>query len=178
MEKTAHRHSLKPPTVWNCHVLSDCKPRNTIEFSVCVVTNLTITLSKVYTTRRTSDKTINLKSCFLDVLPSYSITMIYIGRKRIKSFWWICCQMCSYFCLLRKKSAPLLLERAVECTGSITNSLTKGAAINKTGAIVKIRSLAEQVILKDKRHLKIVRIIYNESFLFQIGKIFVVPKIS
>ena len=62
-KKLLQRHWLKPKKNWNCKVLH----HNAVEFFVFVIPNSPIVSSKVYT-RRITDETVIMQSCFLDVL--------------------------------------------------------------------------------------------------------------
>ena len=76
--RTARKHLLKPSKNWNYEVLlllvtSTIKELN-FEFLVCIVSNSTTTLTKVYT-RRTFDKIVTPQSCFSDLLPGLNNTI-------------------------------------------------------------------------------------------------------
>ena len=47
---------------------------------------------------------------------------------------------CVYICSLKKKSAPVLTERTVKSSGSISNSQRMLTETNESGAIAKIKT--------------------------------------
>ena len=121
-------------------VTSTMKELN-FEFLVCIVSNSTTTLTKVYT-RRTFDKIVTPQSCFSDLLPRLNNTITGKGFNLFYEYAVRCIHL-----------SPSWGDSKMYASGSIENLQRTPTEINESVVTVKVK-----ILMKSDT----VRIIYNE----------------